>query len=871
MTDVGTLPTGTITFLRSDVEGSMRLVQELGSRFDEVNAQHQALVRSACAEYGGHEVRTEGDAFFVVFPDAHDAVRAAVAIQKSIAVHAWPAGVRLRVRIGLHAGSAYRAGDDYGGLEVNRAARIAAAGHGEQIVISDAVRALVEADLPPGAAIRNLGWHRLKDLPQPQQLFQLDVEGLPTQFPQLRTASASVGNLTIRLTSFIDRADELAALQRLLEHNRLVTLTGPGGTGKTSLALELARQVAPDFPDGAWQVNLASLSEPSAVRATIARTLGLYDGPVDSAAARLDAYLADRTLLLVLDNFEHLLDAAPEVSGLLSGSPGLRVVATSRAPLRLAGEQEFPVPPLPVDSAAIQLFLDRARAARPALRGTPEETQHIAGICVALDGLPLGIELAAARVLTLPLAAIAERLARHQPLPGHGYRDLPQRHQTLDDTINWSYHLLTPTAQHLLAQLSVFVGGFDLEQAHEIARVDVLDDIVSLCEQSLLVPVESASGIRYRMLETIRAYAARRLDAAGETDTLRERHAQAYLGLAQRAATHYLRHDQAEWLDRLVADDANLRLAMLWAIETEDAAFGMRLGGAMWRYWVTTGRLAEGRELMARVLALSAAGERTEGRITGLDAAGSLAYWAGDHESMRDLYEEQLALAFEVGDAAAQANAAFNAAHSRFIWQDLTAGQAAVELALEKYREVDDEVGIARVEFSFAVMAIEAQIPELPRATLIELARRFRDLSDPAYESMACFALAWVAIREGNVREASGWGLRAMLLERPLHDVASMTIGLQESGAVLLELGDAEGAATVLGAFGSLSDRYGVRAPLAFERVLGVNTTNERINGQLGSDCAAEAARRGRVMTLDEISAYLVERLDALGIEPAEV
>ena len=361
------------------------------------------------------------------------------------------------------------------------------------------------------------------------------------------------------------------------------------------------------------------------------------------------------------------------------------------------------MPPLPVDSAAIQLFLDRARAARPALRGTPEETQHIAGICVALDGLPLGIELAAARVLTLPLAAIAERLARHQPLPGHGYRDLPQRHQTLDDTIDWSYHLLTPTAQHLLAQLSVFVGGFDLEQAHEIARVDVLDDIVSLCEQSLLVPVESASGIRYRMLETIRAYAARRLDAAGETDTLRERHARAYLGLAQRAATHYLRHDQAEWLDRLVADDANLRLAMLWAIETEDAAFGMRLGGALWRYWVTTGRLAEGRALMTRVMALDGAAERSDARILGLDAAGSLAYWARDQEAMRDLYDEQLALARSVGDAAAQANAAFNVAHSRFLLNDPPGAYAMASFARERYVEVGDPVGVARADWSLCV------------------------------------------------------------------------------------------------------------------------------------------------------------------------
>ncbi len=591
-------------------------------------------------------------------------------------------------------------------------------------------------------------------------------------------------------------------------------------------------------------------------------------------------YLADRTLLLVLDNFEHLLDAAPEVSALLSGAPGLRIVVTSRAPLRLAGEQEFPVPPLAVDGAtadhvtaepaATQLFLDRARAARPALRGTREDKQLIGSICAALDGLPLGIELAAARVATLPLTAIAERLALHQPLPGTGYRDLPNRHRTLDDTIDWSYDLLPPAAQHLLAQLSVFVGGFDLDQAREVAGDDVLDDIVALCEQSLLLPVDAASGIRYRMLETIRAYAARRLDAAGETDTLRQQHALAYLGLAQRAAVHYLRHDQAEWLDRLVADDANLRAAMLWALETEDAAFGMRLGGALWRYWVTTGRLAEGRSLMTRVMALEGAAQRTDARIAGLDAAGSLAYWARDQEAMRDLYDEQLALARSVGDAAAQANAAFNVAHSRFMLNDLPGARAIASFARQRYAEVGDHVGVARADWSLHMQRFETEGPQALRATFVELLHRFHDLVDPFYEGMVAFALAWDAIRSGDVREASRWGLRGMLADRPLHDVASLTIALQESGAVLLELGDPEGAATVLAAFETLSDRYGVRAPLAFERILGVSHIDERIPAQLGPERTAAATQRGRGMTIDEVFAYLLQRLDALGIEPAE-
>ncbi|MFL5755498.1 MAG: ATP-binding protein, partial [Chloroflexota bacterium] len=537
------LPAGTVTFLRSDIEGSMRLARALGRRYDEVNAEHQEIVRSAIVAHGGREVRTEGDAFFVVFSDASAAVQAAVAIQRAISAHEWPADADVRVRIGVHAGSAYLAGDDYGGFEVNRAARIAALGSGGQIVLSDPARALVADDLPPGTSIRVLGRHRLKDVPQPEALFQLDVAGLPTTFPALRSTDRPAGNLVARLTSFVGRDNELRRLTELLETRRLITLTGPGGTGKTSLAIEVARNASGDFPDGTWLVDLASVHDPALAKPTIARTLGLFDGTEGPAADRLGTYLADRTALLVLDNFEQILGAAPDVSAILRAAPGVKAIVTSRAPLRVAGEQEVPIGPLALgdgDGAdgALGLFLDRARAVRPDFRLGPAETSAVAEICTLLDGLPLGLELAAARVSAMPVTAIRDRLAARLPLPGTAPRDLPDRQRTLDDAITWSYALLEPAARRVFDAIGVFEGSFDVEQAEIVCGAgdgvepDVLGSIVVLAEQSLLTPVgDGTSGMRYRAFETTRAFALGRLRAAGEEDAIRERHAAAYLAL----------------------------------------------------------------------------------------------------------------------------------------------------------------------------------------------------------------------------------------------------------------------------------------------------------------------------------------------------
>ena len=483
-----TLPTGTVTFLRTDVEGSMGFARTLGPRWDEINATHLELLRTSVEHHGGVPVRTEGDALFAVFPEAGAAVRAAIGGQRSLAAHPWPGDAQVRVRMGLHSGEAHLAGDDYGGFDVNRVARIAAAGHGGQIVMSEATRLLSDSSLDGGVSVRDLGRHVLRDVPAPEHLFQLDIPGLQATFPPLRTSQPTSGNLPMRLTSFLGRASDLVELETLFGANRLITLTGPGGIGKTSLAIELGRAWLDRVPDGVWFVGLDAIDDPAMVRSEIARSLGLFDGPGRPAADGLDHFLAGRSMVFVIDNFEHVLEAAGDVAAILRASPGTRVVVTSRAPLRLPGEQEYPVRSLAETDASRDLFIQRARAVRPAW-DPGSDIGLVDEICAMLDGLPLGLELAAARVSLLPLSAIRDRLAARLPLPGSGPRDVPTRQRTLESTIAWSHDLLGEGEQRLLHDLAVFEGSFDVEQAAVVAGGDVLDRLATLAEHSLVAPL----------------------------------------------------------------------------------------------------------------------------------------------------------------------------------------------------------------------------------------------------------------------------------------------------------------------------------------------------------------------------------------------
>ncbi len=760
------LPTGTVTFLRTDVEGSMALARALGSRWDAVNAEHLAVLRQAVEAHDGVPVRTEGDALFAVFPEARAAVSAAIAAQRAMTDHPWPADARVQVRMGLHSGEAHLAGDDYGGFEVNRAARIAATGHGGQIILSGTTRELVADALPADAMIRELGRHALKDLPHPEALYQLDAPGLRSEFPPLRTGAAVIGDLPERMTSFVGRDAEIAEIEELLDAGRLVTLTGPGGIGKSSLALEIARRRAAAFPDGAWFVPLASLDDATEVRAAVARALGLFDGTERSAAETLPLFLRDRSVLLVMDNFEHLIDGAPAVADILRASPRSRALVTTRVALRIGGEQEYPVRPL--TSEAARLFTDRARQVVPGWEsstGAPVVDE----ICELLDGLPLGIELAAARIAVMPLSSIRDRLAARSSLPGSGPRGVPDRQRTLEATIAWSHDLLDADLQGLLHDLSVFEGGFDVRRAELVTdsaarRTDVFDGLVTLAENNLIKPTADAGGsggARYRLLRTIQTFALERLVDDGRELDVHRRHALAYLALAEEGGPQMGGHDQARWLDILGADHENLRTALRWSIDAGEAEIALRFVAALWRYWKQSGHLHEGRATTDDVLDMPWEGVSASVRGWGVAAGGNIAYWQGDSQRALRWYEEERDLARQSADDALEADAVFNIGHVVFV-----EGGDPIELerwlddAEARYQALGDEMGLARARWGRGTMLMTIRRPGEAGVLFERMVPKFAALGDAQYHAMTLSSLGWTSFAQGNLPTAARYAAR---------------------------------------------------------------------------------------------------------------
>ena len=684
---VDALPTGTVTFLFTDIEGSTRLVNELGDRFDAILAAHHQLIRAALTHENGIEVSTEGDSFFAAFASGPAAVTAAVGAQRTLAAHTWPGDAQIRVRMGLHTGEGRLGGDNYVGPDVNRGARIAAAAHGGQVLLSDATRALVAARLPTGVTLRDLGSHRLKDLPEPERIWQLDIEDLPVEFPPIRSLDARPNNLPLPTSSLIGRTAELASVVDLVRERRLVTLTGAGGTGKTRLAIAAAHHLVTDFEDGAFFVALQDARDRQAVAAAMALALGVREKYDRDLEAGVKNFLEHRQLLLVLDNFEQVVAAgAPLVNELLRGSPGLRIVITSRAVLRLTAEHELPVPPLDLPDPrqapplralgqveAIALFVQRARAVAPGFAITDDNARAVIEVCRRLDGLPLGIELAAARVKLLTPSAILDRLDRHLPVLATAALDVPARQRTLHAAIDWSYELLEPAERRLLARLSVFAGGWTLEAAEAVCNagvelgVDTLDGLSSLADKSLVRPMTTnvAEGVdetRFGMLQVIREFAAEKLDAEPNAETIRRRHAEWVLELAESAQPELRRTDLRRWQHRLRREEENLRTALRWALDRQEAEIGLRTASAVWDFWHYWAEIREGITWLESLLELPGAAGPTDARARGLDALGGLVYWQAKADQAWDLYEAAVAIRRELGNDHDLANALFQSA-----------------------------------------------------------------------------------------------------------------------------------------------------------------------------------------------------------------
>jgi predicted ATPase len=668
------LPSGTVTFLFTDIEGSTRLLHELGDAYAAALAEHRDKLRQAFAAHDGVEVDTQGDAFFVAFHKASDALAAAALGRDALA------GGPIRVRMGLHTGEPLVTDEGYVGIDVHRAARIAAAGYGGQVLVSQSTR-----DLSDAGDLRDLGEHRLKDLTAPERIYQLG-EG---DFAPLKTLNAT--NLPIAGNPLVGRGREVAELQDLLSDSaRLVTVTGPGGTGKTRLSLQVAAELVEQFPGGVFFVPLAGVPQAELVSSTIATTLGLHDL----------SELRDRHTLLVMDNFEHVLDAAPAITDLLATAPKLKVITTSRAPLRIDGEIEYPLDSLP-EADAVELLTDRARAVRPDF--TPDEATR--EICRRLDGLPLALELAASRLRSLGSQGLLERLERRLPLLTGGRRDAPERQRTLRATIEWSYDLLPPELQNLFARLAVF-ATFALEGADSVAGA-TFDDVDALVEASL---VKTLPNDRFFMLETIREFALDQLEAQGEADEIRERHAEFFLELAQRANLNE-EADGAMLHSLVIPEQNNIRAALEWTSAKKRGELGLRLAIALENFWVTTDPV-EGRRWIEGLLPSGPSPPSTIHALA-LRCLGNCATIAGMGDGEL-LYEQSLAEFRELGDELRTAIGLHRvAAHALRRGDNARARQLADESLAGHHR-----TGFKKGEASIALLLgdLESRIGEPERA-----------------------------------------------------------------------------------------------------------------------------------------------------------
>ncbi len=662
------LPSGTVTFLFTDIEGSTACWERDQVAMATAVARHLALLGEATKEHNGTLFKVVGDAVQAAFPTAPDAVAAALAAQRSFIQERWPESVKpLRVRMALHTAAATPQNGDYLAPGLNRLARLLAAGHGGQVLLSLATQDLARDTLPPGAGLRDLGEHPLRDLYRPERVFQLLHPDLPADFPAIRTMATRPNNLPLQPTPFLGREEQVTRVVHLLWRDdvRLLTITGPGGVGKTRLALQAAADLLDSFPDGVWFVDLSVLEDPSLVPSMIAGVLSVREEG-DGIANRLAAMLAEKQLLLLLDNFERVVDAASVVADLLARAPGVKVLTTSRTPLHAYGEREFPLPPFPKPDLAhlptietlsqydaVRLFVERSQAVKPDFTMTNANAPAVAEICHRLDGLPLAIELAAAFVKMLPPPALLKRLEQRLPLLTGGARTLPGRQQTMRNTIAWSHDLLTPDEQVLFRRLAVFTGGCTLEAAEAVVNPegtrDVFAGIAALVDTSLLRQEEGVEGEpRFRMLETVREYGLERLEASGEESATRSHHAGYFLALLEQ---HDPEDTDPAWLDVIEREHDNLRAALGGSRDRGDHDTFLRLAGALGDFWYFRGYLNEGRHWLDQALQTPVDVDAPRPRAWALTESGLHANVRGETGRAAALLTESFSWWEQTGDA----------------------------------------------------------------------------------------------------------------------------------------------------------------------------------------------------------------------------
>ena len=884
--------------------------------------RHDELLRSVVEGCGGYVFKTVGDAFCCAFLTAPDALQAALETQRRLLSSEWEHIGTLRVRMALHTGAAQERDGDYFGPPVNRVARLLSAAHGGQVLLSLPTQELVRDQLPAEANLRDLGEHRLKDLFRPERVFQLLAPGIPVEFPPLGTLDAYRNNLPFQPTPLIGREKAVAEVCERLSRPevRLLTLTGAGGTGKTRLGLQAAAELTERFADGVFFVSLAAISDPELVLPAVAGTLGVKEAGGQPLLESLEYYLGEKHILLVADNFEQVLEAAPVVTGLLAAASNLKVLATSRIPLRLYGEHEYAVPPLGLPDPerllsverltqyeAVRLFVERAQAAKAGFSVTNDNAPAVAEICYRLDGLPLAIELAAARIKVLSPQKMLGRLGNRLKLLTGGARDLPERQQTLRGTIEWSFGLLEEGEKVLFARLSVFAGGRTLEAIEAICDaegdlpVDVLDGLASLVDKSLLKQEEGVGGEpRFVMLETIHEYAREKLQ---ESEELRRLHAQYFLSLAEEAEPQVEGPQQAAWLDRLEEEHDNIRAALSWSLgQGQDAEMGLRMGAALGEFWYWQGHFAEGLRWLEEALAKSSPATRAarakalyrvswlammQGDLDraigageeGLELEGVERFRTGSGDSTAsnlrralamavgnrgeldramELLEESLALSREAGSIRGAAHSLWTLGATCMLGDELDRARELLEEALTLGRASGDPAIIAGILTHLGHTLLLQDDIERATAVSEEAASMLRERTNRNYYLAEVLEnLGWAALLQGSSEQAKALFAQGLGLRRELGDKLMAPNTLEALASAAAAQGEAERTARLYGVVEKLNEVMGIPQDAGEDALTQPYLAAAR--SQLDEAEWQEAWTEGRAMTLEEAISYALE------------
>jgi predicted ATPase/class 3 adenylate cyclase len=843
------IPTDSVTFLFTDIEGSTQLWEQHPEAMKAALARHDAILRAAIENHHGRVFKTVGDAFYAAFSKAPEALAAALAAQRALHAEVGQAvedGPIIRVRMALHTGAADERDGDYFGPSLNRVARLLAIGYGGQTLLSAVTDELVRAHLPSDVTLRDMGEWRLKDLTRLEHIYQLIVPDLPADFPPLKALETLRTNLPAQLTSFVGREKEIAAVKQLIATSRLTTLTGPGGTGKTRLSLRVASDLLDSFTNGVWFVELAPLADPALIPQTVATALGLREETGRPLLDTLTDFLRAKTALLILDNCEHLVEASAQLAeALLQACPNLRMLVSSREALGIPGETPYRVPSLSIPDAhhaqsvetvmqyeAARLFMDRAKTALPSFEITNENAPAVAQVCSRLDGIPLAIELAAARVKMLKVEQIAERLDDRFRLLTGGSRTALPRQQTLRALIDWSYDLLPEPERVLLRRLSVFAGGWTLEAAEQVCKdevrsqkdeggskggvlhpssfiihpFDVLDLLTQLVNKSLVVvDVEGGTETRYRLLETVRQYAREKLAESGEGMVIRDHHLEYFLDLAERAEPQLIGPHESEWLKRLDNELDNLRVALEWSLK-QDVQVGLRLASALWLYW-NGGLNIEGSDWLSQLLQQPTASVRNAMRARALTILGNLSMTQFDDARLEPLIREGLEIYRALGDQRGIAFALLIVGQRLCLQDDYNAGRPLVFESLALYRTLGDIPGIALV-LGMLGLVVDNKDYARARAYLEESLGLYRALGSSIGIARILSLLSRLAYRSGDFAIARTWLTEAIDIYHSLGR-ADVHFIVESLGELAWREGDYESARTYLEEDVSLANKSG--------------------------------------------------------------